>query len=73
MKKLKPAISISRKTAFSVTGNPSWDDRLAGEPAAADDADRAVAVAVLDADDRLGHAPDLSGRVASASTVSSVM
>ena len=59
MKKLKPAISISRKTAFSVTGKPSCGHRLAREPAAADDADRAVRVALLDADDRLGHAPHL--------------
>ena len=38
MKKLKPAMSISRKTTFSVTGKPVERDRLAGEPAAADDA-----------------------------------
>ena len=71
MKKLKPAISISRKTAFSVTGKLVVRHGLAGEPAAADDADRAVG----------GRAPrrrrsprptpqTLTGRVPSASTVS---
>ena len=42
MKKLKPATSISRKTTFSPSGEVVVGRGLAGDPAAADDAHRAV-------------------------------
>ena len=59
MKKLKPGDQAEQADQLVLEREALRGGRLAGDPPAADDADGAVRGAVLDADDRLAHAPDL--------------